>query len=129
MATITTASFTNAADFATFGTAFNAAFNKINGSNATFAFDGTAFNISGTGAGGGSGTCGINLNGTVTAAGFSIPLNLDYCVAGIQAGSCTAGNASLNQSLAGQGGISGAANLVYTYATTCAAGAIAIVLK
>ena len=129
LATITTASFTSAADFATFGTAFSAAFNKINGTNVTLAFDGAAFNVSGTGAGGGTGSCGINLKGSVTSAGFTVPLNIDYCVAGIQAGSCTAGNASLNQSIAGQGGIGAATNLVYTYSATCAAGAFTVTLK
>ena len=129
LATVTTSSFITSADFAAFGTAYSTAFNKINGTNVTYSFDGAAFNVSGTGAGGGTGTCGVNLKGSVTTAGFTVPLNLDYCLAGIQAGSCTAGNASLNQSLAGQGGIAGATNLVYTYSAACAAGALSIALK
>ena len=129
LATVTTSSFTSSADFAAFGTAYSAAFNKINGTSVTYSFDGTAFNVSGTGAGGGTGTCGVNLKGSVTTAGFTVPLNIDYCLAGIQAGSCTSGNASLNQTLAGQGGITGATNLVYTYSAACAAGALTITLK
>ena len=129
LATVTTSSFTSSADFAAFGTAYSAAFNRINGTSVSYSFDGTAFNISGTGAGGGTGTCGVNLKGSATVAGFTVPLNIDYCFAGIQAGSCTSGNASLNQSLAGQGGITGVTNLVYTYSAACTAGALTVTLK
>ena len=37
--------------------------------------------------------------------GISVPLNLNFCVAGIAAGSCSAGNSSLSQALSGQGGL------------------------
>ena len=36
----------------------------------------------------------VNVQGTVTANGFTVPLNVNYCVTGIAAGSCTSGNSS-----------------------------------
>lgn len=109
---------------------FASAFNTINpGQTLTFAFDGQNATIGGTGAGGGSGTCGVNVVGTVTANGFSVPLNLNYCVSGIAAGSCTSGNSSLSQALNGQQGIAGAANLNYTFSPSCASGAFNITLQ
>jgi hypothetical protein len=121
LATVTNATFTS--NLTAFGTAYSAAFSSINGTTVTMAFDGTAFNIGGTGAGGGSGTCGVTMTGTVTAQGYTVPLNLSYCVTGLQ-GSCDSGNSSLSQAVAGQGGAAGAANLQYSYSATCPAGAI-----
>lgn len=121
LATITNATFTN--DLTAFGTAYNAAFKNINGTTVTMNFDGTAFNIGGTGAGGGSGTCGVTMTGTVTAQGYTAPLNVSYCVKGLQ-GACDSGNSSLRQAVAGQNGATGAANLQYSYSATCPAGAI-----
>lgn len=121
LATITNAAFTNAGDLTLFNTAYNKALADV-GSPMRVNFDGTAFNISGTGAGGGSGTCGVTVTGTVSAQGFTVPLNLSYCVKGLQ-GSCDSGNSSLSQAVAGQGGMVGAANLQYSYLATCPAGA------
>ena len=98
------------------------------GTTASISFDGTAFNFTGTGVGGGSATCGVNLKGTVTTQGFSVPLNLDYCCTGLP-GACDSGNSSLNQSVAGQGGLAGVANLAYTYSATCAPGALTVNLQ
>lgn len=129
LATLTNTAFSNAQwdDFsAAFTTAYRVA---VPQSTITFSFNGNTINVGGTGAGGGSGTCGVNVQGTVTTNGFTIPLNLDYCIRGIAAGSCTSGNASLNQALSGQQGLAGAANLTYTYATTCAANAFTINLQ
>lgn len=128
LATITTASFTNQADLTAFSTAYTTAYRNINGSTVSVSFDGAAFNIAGTGVGGGSGTCGINLKGTITTQGFTVPLNIDYCYTGLP-GACDGGNSSLNQSVAGQGGIAGAANLVYSYSATCAPGALTVNLR
>lgn len=122
LATITNAVFTNAGDLTLFNTAYNKALADV-GSPMRVNFDGTAFNISGTGAGGGSGTCGVTVTGTVSAQGFTVPLNLSYCVRGLQ-GTCDAGNSSLSQAVAGQGGMVGAANLKYNYSATCPAGAL-----
>ena len=118
----------NPATLAAIQNNFSLAFTSINGSGSplTFKFDGTGVSVGGTGAGGGSGTCGVNVTGNITAQGFNVPLNLNYCISGISAGSCSASNASLNQSLNGQGGVTGAANLNYTYSASCAAGAINI---
>ena len=109
-----------------FNTAYLQAFP---GSSISFSFDGSAFNISGSGGGGGTGTCGVNVSGSVTAAGNTVPVNLNYCVTGIAAGSCTAGNSSLSQSLSAQGGLAGAVNLTYSYSASCAANAININLQ
>lgn len=128
LATVTNASFTTQADFTAFSTAYNTAFRTINGTTASVSFDGTAFNFTGTGVGGGSATCGVNLKGTVTTQGFSVPLNLDYCYTGLP-GACDSGNSSLNQSVAGQGGLAGVANLAYTYSATCAPGALTVNLQ
>ncbi|HYC41706.1 MAG TPA: hypothetical protein VEB70_01825 [Noviherbaspirillum sp.] len=115
---------------AAFSSAFNSAYASINpGSAVTFSFDSNGFNVTGTGAGGGTGTCGVNVQGTVSAQGFTVPLNINYCITGIAAGSCGTGNASLSQALAGQSGLAGAANLTYTYASTCAAGAFTVNLQ
>jgi hypothetical protein len=109
---------------------FASAFNSINpGQTLTFSFNSSGATIGGTGAGGGTGTCGVNVVGSISANGFNVPLNLNYCVSGIAAGSCTAGNSSLNQALNGQQGIAGAANLNYTFNPTCTAGALNITLQ
>ena len=129
LATITNASFTTQADFTAFSTAYNTAFRTINGTAANVSFDGSAFNFTGTGVGGGSGTCGIKIAGSVTTAGFTVPVSFDFCYTGIQAGSCDAGNSALNQSVAGQGGLGGVANLTYTYSATCAPGATTVNLQ
>lgn len=120
--TLTPATFTSLQ--ANFATAFNAI--NTTGPALTFAFNGAGITVGGTGAGGGSGTCGVNAAGSVNTNGFTVPLNLNYCISGIAAGSCSASNTSLNQSLSGQGGVAGAVNLNYTYSASCAAGAIAI---
>lgn len=103
------------------------------GTDLTVTTTGTDTSVTGSGAGGGTGTCGVNVQGTIsqTAAGqsFSIPLNMNVCVTGIAAGSCSASNAALNQSVAGANGVAGAANLKYTYSEACAAGAFNIALK
>ena len=110
-------------DWTAFSTPFSAAYTAANGTVVSYAFDGSAFAIAGTGAGGGSGTCGVSATGT--AAG--LPINLNYCVTGIAAGSCSAGNASLNSALSGAStpGVS----LTYTYSSACAAGATTIALN
>ncbi|MFO1246264.1 MAG: hypothetical protein U1E71_13940 [Ramlibacter sp.] len=113
-----------------FTSLYNTAYRTANPtSTVSFNFDGAGLTVSGTGTGGGTGTCGIGVSGTVAAAGISVPLNLNFCVAGIAAGSCSAGNSSLSQALSGQGGLAGAANLQYTYSSTCAAGATTITLR
>uniref|UniRef100_UPI00356AAF22 hypothetical protein n=1 Tax=Hydrogenophaga sp. TaxID=1904254 RepID=UPI00356AAF22 len=57
----------NTAQWASFSTAFSTAYaTAVPGSAITFSFDGSAFSIGGTGAGGGSGTCGVAASGTVT---------------------------------------------------------------
>jgi hypothetical protein len=127
--TLTNSIFTEA-QWSTFSGSFTTAYNTANpGSTVTYSFDGKVFTLTGTGAGGGSGSCGVHVQGTVTANGFSVPLNLDYCVTGIAGGSCDAGNSSLSQGLSGQGGVAGAADLKYTYSATCAAGALTFALK
>lgn len=123
LATITNADFKNS--LSAFGTAYSAAFKSINGTTVTMNFDGSVFTIGGTGSGGGSGTCGVTVTGTVTAQGFTVPLNLSYCVKGLQ-GTCDSGNSALSQSVTGQGGVTGAANLQYSYSATCPAGAVTI---
>ncbi|NJM43279.1 MAG: carboxypeptidase regulatory-like domain-containing protein [Brachymonas sp.] len=115
---------------ATFQTNFSNAFNTINpGQTLTFSFNGTGITIGGSGAGGGSGTCGVNITGSITANNITTPVNFDYCVSGIAAGSCTSGNTSLNQALSGQQGLVGATNLNYTFGATCAANAFNITLQ
>lgn len=118
----------NTAQSAQFSTAFATAYNTINpGSAVTFSFNGNTLNVSGTGGGGGTGSCGVNVQGTVTANGFTVPLNLDYCITGIAASSCNSSNGTLSQALSGQQGASGAANLVYTYSPTCVANPVATI--
>lgn len=129
LAAVTTATLKSSSDFTNFGTFYSAAYNKANGTNVTLNFDGAAFNFTGTGAGGGSGTCGISQKGTITAANITVPISFDYCVSGIAGSSCDAGNSALNQSLSAQSGVIGGANIVTTYSATCAPGAISIVLK
>jgi hypothetical protein len=120
----------SAAQLSQFTRDFNTAYQQaFPGGSITFSFDGTAFNIGGSGGGGGTGTCGVNVQGSVTAAGNTIPLNLNYCVTGIAAGSCTSGNSSLSQVLGAQGGVAGAVNLTYSFSATCAANAITINLQ
>jgi hypothetical protein len=115
---------------AAFQTAFSTAFTTVNpaGQTLTFAFNGAGITIGGTGAGGGSGTCGVGVTGNVSTQGFTVPVNFNYCISGIAAGSCAAGNSSLNQAVSGQQGLVGGVNLQYSYSASCAAGAINITL-
>lgn len=121
LATITNADFKNS--LTAFGTAYSAAFNTINGTTVTMNFDGSAFNVGGTGAGGGSGTCGVTVTGSVSVAGITAPVNMSFCYKGLQ-GTCDSGNSALSQAVAGQGGLAGAVNMKYSYSATCPAGAI-----
>ena len=112
----------NEAQSVQFSTSFTNAYNTANpGHPITFSFNGNTLNVSGTGSGGGAGSCGVNVRGTVTVGGTSVPLNLDYCITGIAAGSCNSGNASLSQALTSQQGLAGTANLAYTYSASCVA--------
>lgn len=88
-----------------------------------------ALNMSGTGAGGGTGVCGVHAKGFITANGVDSDVDIDYCVTGIAKGSCVASDASMTKVLGGQNGVTGAANLVYTFSPTCAVGAFTIKLK
>jgi hypothetical protein len=120
----------NTTQWANFSVAFTNAYAAANpGSNISFSFDGGAFTIGGTGAGGGSGTCGVQAQGTVIANNISVPISFNYCVSGIAAGSCSSGSSTLSQALGGQQGLSGATNLTYTVSPTCASGALSIVLQ
>jgi hypothetical protein len=107
--------------------AFTAAFNTVNpGASAlTFSFNGSGITIGGTGVGGGSGTCGVSISGTVPSpgSGVNIPFSGSYCVTGIAAGSCTSGNSSLTSAIPLG---AGAFNVTYSYSSSCAAGAINI---
>lgn len=118
-----------AAQWTAFTSLYNAAYKTANPAGTlTFAFTGDGLTIGGTGVGGGSGSCGVAVSGSVTTSGFTVPISLNYCVTGLS-GSCDAGNSSLSQSLSGQSGLAGGVNLKYTYAPSCAAGAITIALK
>jgi hypothetical protein len=129
LATITNADFAKSqADFTQFNTLMNQAL-KNSGSSMTVTYSTTGIVVGSSGAGGGSGTCGVRVTGTVSAAGFNVPLDINYCVEGILGGSCDTGNTSLSQVLSGQGGVAGAANLSYTYSAQCAAGAFKITLQ
>ncbi|MEI6601217.1 MAG: hypothetical protein WCN21_12115 [Comamonadaceae bacterium] len=101
---------------------FTTAYSAANpGSTISYTFDGSTLGVSGTGVGGGTGSCGVNVKGTISTAGISVPLNLDYCITGVATGSCSSGNASLSQALSGQSGMVGAVNLAYTYSAACVA--------
>ena len=105
---------------------FATAYNAINpGQALTFAFNGSGITVAGTGAGGGSGTCGVALSGTVLSPGSGVPISFggNYCVTGIAAGSCTNGNSSLTSAIPLG---AGATNVTYTTSSSCAAGAITI---
>jgi hypothetical protein len=129
LATLTNADFANSqTDFTQFNTLINQAL-KNSGSSMTLVYSTTGIVVGNSGAGGGSGTCGVRVTGSVTAGGFSVPLDISYCVEGILGGSCESGNSSLSQAVAGQGGIAGAANLNYTYSAVCSAGAFKITLQ
>ena len=128
LAAFTAPALTTQTALTAFSQAYNSAFFKINGAASNVTFNGDGFTITGTGAGGGSGTCGVTAVGSVTSSGFTVPVDLSYCLSGIAAGSCDAGNLSLNQALAVQGSTAGI-NLAYTYSAVCAPGAIQINLK
>lgn len=143
------------AQWTTFSGKFSAAYQTANGQTVTYSINGNTITssvtgagvgggtittttngnnstVSGTGVGGGSGTCGVNATGSITQSfsgqTITVPVNLNVCVTGIATGSCTASNAQLNQTLAGQQGLAGAVNLNYTYSASCAAGAINVAL-
>ncbi|MRV72822.1 hypothetical protein GJ700_14005 [Duganella sp. FT92W] len=127
LASVTAASF-NTDQWTKFVSAYNNAYVAMF-PNISFSLDGSAFNISGTGVGGGTGTCGIAVQGSVSANGLTVPVNFNYCINGIAAGSCGAGNASISQALSAQSGLAGGVNLTYQYSSTCAPRAITINLK
>lgn len=127
LAAVTTATFKNSADFTNWGNLYTAAYNKVNGTNIKLTFDGTAFGITGTGAGGGSATCGISQKGSFSVTGLVVPFSFDYCVSGL-VGACDSGNQSLNQALSAANTSVGV-NVTTVYGPTCVAGAISIVVK
>jgi hypothetical protein len=117
----------SAAQWTSFSGTFSNAYRAANpGTNISYTFNGDTLSISGTGSGGGTGTCGLNVSGSVTANGQPYSINNNYCLSGIAAGSCSAGNSAISQALNGQQGVTGAVNLVTTYASTCAANAMVI---
>lgn len=119
--TLVNSSFTSA-QWTSFSGAFTTAYNTANpGSTITYSFSGNSATIGGSGVGGGTGTCGVNVSGSISAAGLTVPLNLDYCIKGIGAGSCGSGNSTLAQALSGQSGLVGAVNIAYKYSETCVA--------
>ena len=129
LATYTSTPYTTTQQWTSFTSVFNNAYKAANPSGTiTFSFDGAGLTVAGTGGGGGTGTCGVNVTGTIASAGFTVPLNINYCVTGLP-GSCGADNLTLSQGIAGQGGLVGAANLRYTYTSACAAGAFTVALK
>ena len=115
--------FTNA-QWTTFSGTFATAYSAANpGSAISYSFDGSTLTVAGTGASGGSGTCGVTASGTAVG----VPINVSYCVTGIAGGSCAASNTTLSSALSGVAtpGVS----LTYTYSAVCAAGATTIALK
>ena len=112
----------NTAQSGAVASAFTAAYNAANPSTTvTYAFTGNTASIAGTGIGGGSGNCSVNVAGTLSAKGFAVPLSMEICFTGIALGSCSAGNSVLSQALGNQQGLAGAANLTYSFASTCSA--------
>lgn len=114
----------NTAQWTAFSGTYTNAYKAANpGSAVTFSFDGSVFAVAGTGVGGGTGTCGVNLTGVVAVAGVTVPLNLDYCFTGVAAGSCSTTNGAISQALTAQQASlpAGFANLKYTTSATCVA--------
>ena len=114
----------NTAQWTAFSGTYTNAYKAANpGSTVTFSFDGSVFSVAGTGVGGGTGTCGVNLAGVVAVAGVTVPLNLDYCFTGVAAGSCSTTNGAISQALTAQQASlpAGFANLKYTTSATCVA--------
>ena len=121
LGSLTTAALSNA-QWVTFSGTFASAYNAANpGTPISYSFDGSKMVVGGTGAGGGSGTCGVMVSGIIS----SIPISQNICVNGIAAGSCTSANTSLVGSLPS---IPGATSLTYAYSPTCATGATVITL-
>ncbi len=113
------------ADPAGLATAYAGAYKTATGQTVSFSFNGAdKIVITGSGAGGGSGTCGIAGAGSYLGA----PINFNYCIQGIAGGSCGASNVSLNSALAGAN-LPPGLTLNYTYSSTCAADAVTITLK
>jgi hypothetical protein len=109
-----------------FQVAFANAYNTINGSPITFTFNNNSVIISGTGVGGGSGQCGIAE--TVTLSGAPVG-TFNFCVQGLPASSCGAGNGSLSSALAAAGSsLPAGVTVNYSFGPTCAAGATTITL-
>lgn len=124
LSSLVNSAFTSA-QWTAFSGTFSNAYKAANpGTNITYTFSSDGLTVGGTGVGGGTGTCGINLAGTVTSNGTTVPINQNYCLSGIPEGSCTAGNSAISQALNNQPGVTG--NLTTTYTATCAANALAI---
>lgn len=114
----------NPTQWGSFSGTFTTAYNGINNTTVTYSFDGSTLTIGGTGVGGGTGTCGIRVSGSVTVPNYgTIPINYNFCYTGLPANSCSSANSSLTQAAASAAGYAGA-NLNYDISTTCTAGAI-----
>ena len=117
--------FTEFKDPSGLATAYSGAYKTATGQTITYSFNGSdKIAIGGTGAGGGSGTCGVAVSGSVS----SLPISFNYCIQGIAAGSCTAGNSSISGAVPTTGFPAGV-SLSYSYSATCAPGATTITLK
>lgn len=129
---------------------YSTAYNAANGGSTTFTFSTTTGTggsavtgtgtisgagtgtvvVTGTGAGGGTASCAVSVSGSVTAQGLTVPINAKFCYRGLQsAAECTSGNSSISQSLSGQSGLVGVANLNYAYSSDCTGAQVTIDLK
>lgn len=107
------------AQWSTFSGTFSNAYKAANpGSNITYTFTGKTVTVAGTGSGGGTGVCGVNV-----AAGNTISsqVNFDFCFTGIASGSCNTDNSTISTAFDGQQALKGFEVLTYKYSNTCAA--------
>ena len=114
----------SSAQWQSFSGTFTTAYNSINNTTVTYSFNGSTLTIGGTGIGGGSGTCGIRISGSISVPNQgTIPVDYNLCYTGLPADSCSSANSTLTQAAAMAGGYPGA-NLSYNFSTTCSPGAI-----
>jgi hypothetical protein len=107
-------------------TAYSGAYKTATGQTLTFSFNGAdKIVVSGTGLGGGSGTCGVNVKGSDSGEKF----DFDFCLQGVPAGSCGASLASIETAVKASIPTGGGLTYSYTYSSTCAPGATTISLQ
>ncbi len=102
-----------------FSGSFSTAYGLINGVSYTFNFNANGVTTGNVNVGGGAGTCGVNVKGTVSTGGFSAPVDTTICLTGIPEGSCTDTSQNVTQSISSNAAFASWSNLTVKTSGSC----------